>query len=173
MPSEIMQNVLQLIEAEAQSRYAPVEFEIAYQARVAMDRIRFAVKHTEQFGPRTDQMREVVLQLLDALDRLESGDRSFQKRLRAPRELRDGRMQGQPLSGKVDQSSNEAPYEPATLSRSATTAFCGREWVLRDEEVPLIEDRLLRASEVQRELGVSRANGLPAYDGWTPSNVSF
>jgi hypothetical protein len=101
MPSEIMQNVLQLIEAEAQSRYAPVEFEIAYQARVAMDRIRFAVKHTEQFGPRTDQMREAVLQLLDALDRLESADRSFQKRLRAPRELRDGRMQGQPLSGKL------------------------------------------------------------------------
>jgi hypothetical protein len=104
MPSEIMQNVSQLIEAEAQSRYAPLEFEIVYQARVAMDRIRFVVKHTEQFGPRTDQRREAVLQLLDALDRLEPAGHSFQKRLCAPHEPRDGRVRGRLLNGKVDQS---------------------------------------------------------------------
>jgi hypothetical protein len=39
---------------------------------LAMDRIRFAIKHTEQFGARTDQMRGAGLQLLDALERLES-----------------------------------------------------------------------------------------------------
>ncbi|HZQ56240.1 MAG TPA: hypothetical protein VFB14_28885 [Bryobacteraceae bacterium] len=47
-----------------------------------MDRIRFAIKHTEQFAPYTEQMREVGLQLLDALDRLESVDRRFQKQSR-------------------------------------------------------------------------------------------
>jgi hypothetical protein len=55
---------------------------MAYQARVAIDRIRFAIKHTEQFGPRSDQMREAGLQLLDALQRLETVDRRFQARSR-------------------------------------------------------------------------------------------
>jgi hypothetical protein len=59
-----------------------MEFEMAYQARVAIDRIRFAIKHTERFGPHTDQMREAGLQLLDALERLESVDRRFQRRSR-------------------------------------------------------------------------------------------
>jgi hypothetical protein len=31
---------------------------MAYQARVAIDRIKFAIKHTEQFAPRTDTIRE-------------------------------------------------------------------------------------------------------------------
>jgi len=57
---------------------------MAYQARVAIDRIRFAIKHTEQFAPRTDQMREAELQLLDALERLERVDRQFQQRSRLP-----------------------------------------------------------------------------------------
>ena len=104
MPSQIMQEVLQLIEAEAQSRPAPAEFEMAYQARVAIDRIRFAIKHTEQFGPSTDEMREVGLQLLDALERLESADRGFQKRLRALREARCNATRGQPTNGNVAQS---------------------------------------------------------------------
>jgi hypothetical protein len=60
-----------------------MEFELAYQARVAMDRIRFAIRHTEQFAPRTDQMLEVSLQLLDAFERLESAERRFQQRFRA------------------------------------------------------------------------------------------
>lgn len=44
MSSEAMREVLQLIDAKAQSRPTPMEFELAYQARVAMDRIRFAIK---------------------------------------------------------------------------------------------------------------------------------
>jgi hypothetical protein len=82
MPSAIMQEVVHLIEAEVQSRPTPFEFELAYQARVAIDRIRFAIKHTEEFGPQTDQMREADLQLLDALQRLETVDRRFQQRSR-------------------------------------------------------------------------------------------
>jgi hypothetical protein len=85
MPSEIVQGVLQLIEAEVQSRPTPFEFELAYQARIAIDRIKFAIKHAEQFGPGTDQMREAALQLLDALQRLETVDRHFQERSRVSR----------------------------------------------------------------------------------------
>jgi hypothetical protein len=82
MSSEIAHAILQMIETAVQSRPTPVEFEMAYQARVAMDRIRFVIKHMEQFGPRTDQMREAGLQLLDALERLEVVDRRFQDRAR-------------------------------------------------------------------------------------------
>jgi hypothetical protein len=82
MSSEAMHEFLQTVEAEVQSRPTPTEFEMAYQARVAIDRIRFAIKHTEQFGPRTEQMREAGVQLLDALQRLETVDRRFQERSR-------------------------------------------------------------------------------------------
>jgi hypothetical protein len=82
MSSEIMHEILEMVETEVQSRPTPVEFEMAYQARVAMDRIRFVIRHVEQFGPRTDQMREAGLQLLDALERLEMVDRRFQDRAR-------------------------------------------------------------------------------------------
>lgn len=83
MSSEIMQYVLDLIEFEVQRRPRAIEFEMAYQSRIAIDRIKFAIKHTEQFGPRTDEMREVGLQLLDALNRLESADRQFQRRFQS------------------------------------------------------------------------------------------
>jgi hypothetical protein len=61
---------------------------MAYQARVAMDRIRFAIKHTEHFAPRTEPLREASLQLLEALERLQMADRRFQERSRCtPRSL--------------------------------------------------------------------------------------
>jgi hypothetical protein len=82
MSSEAMHEFLQTVEAEVQSRPTPIEFEMAYQARIAIDRIRFAIKHNEQFAPHTDQMRETGLQLLDALQRLEAVDRRFQVRSR-------------------------------------------------------------------------------------------
>ena len=80
MASETMNRIVELIESSVQSRPSPIEFEMAYQARVAMDRIRFAIKHTEQFGPNTDQMWEVGIQLPEALQRLEVVDRRFQVR---------------------------------------------------------------------------------------------
>ena len=85
MSSEVMHQILQTIEEEMTSRPSAIEFEMAYQARVAMDRIRFAIKHTEQFCPRSDQVREAGLQLLDALVRLETVDRRFQERSRISR----------------------------------------------------------------------------------------
>ena len=83
MDSEMMHQIVELIECDAHARPSPIEFEMAYQARVAMDRIRFAIKQTEQFGPHADQMREAGIQLLEALQRLEKVDRRFQVRSRA------------------------------------------------------------------------------------------
>lgn len=77
-----MQQIVEIIEAEAQSRPSAIEFQMAYQARIAIDRIRFAIKHTEQFARPCEIMREVGVQLLDALERLEAVDRQFQVRSR-------------------------------------------------------------------------------------------
>ena len=104
MSSANMQQILQLIEAEAHAQPASIEFEIAYQARVAIDRIRFAIKQTEQFAPRTDPMREVGHQLLDAIEMLESADRSFQKRLRRPRLNQERHTPANGLNGQVAKS---------------------------------------------------------------------
>lgn len=82
MSSEVMHQSLQTIEDEVNSRPTAIEFEMAYQARVAIDRIRFAIKHTERFGARTDEIREAGFQLLDALQRLETVERRFQERSR-------------------------------------------------------------------------------------------
>jgi hypothetical protein len=47
MSSKVMRQILQTIEDGVNSRPSAIEFEMAYQARVAIDRIRFAIKHTE------------------------------------------------------------------------------------------------------------------------------
>jgi len=80
MSSEFMSQILQTIESEVRSRPSATEYEMAYQARVAIERIRFAITQTEQFARHSDQAREASLQLVDALDRLEAADRHFQRR---------------------------------------------------------------------------------------------
>ena len=82
MSSEVMNQIRQTIDDEVNSQPSAFEFEMAYQARTAIDRIKFAIKHTEQFGARTEQMFEASLQLLDAVERLETLDRRFQERSR-------------------------------------------------------------------------------------------
>jgi hypothetical protein len=82
MSSEVMNQIRQTIDDEVNSKPSAFEFEMAYQARTAIDRIKFAIKHTEQFGARTEQMFEASLQLLDAVERLETLDRRFQERSR-------------------------------------------------------------------------------------------
>lgn len=83
MRSEIVNKFVGMIEAEAQLRPSPLEFEMAYQARVAIDRIRFAIKATENRS-QPEHLREAGMQLLDALDRLEAAERRFQNRWRNP-----------------------------------------------------------------------------------------
>ena len=77
-----MRQIVETIEADVQSRPLAIEFEMAYQARVAIDRIKFAIKHAEQFARPCETMREIGLELLDALERLEALDRRFQARSR-------------------------------------------------------------------------------------------
>ena len=77
-----MHQIGEPIEAEVRLRPSAIEFEMAYQARVAIDRIKFAIKHTERFAEPCIHVREAGLQLLDALERLESLDRRFQTRSR-------------------------------------------------------------------------------------------
>jgi len=91
MRSEIMHQIIEAIEADVQSRPSAMEFEMAYQARVVIDRIKFAIKHTEQFARPCEAMREVGLELLDALERLEALDRRFQVRSRMAPPPQNGR----------------------------------------------------------------------------------
>jgi hypothetical protein len=99
-----MQQILNSIGAEAHARHAPIEFEMAYQARVAIDRMRFAIKQMEQFAPHTDQMREIGLQLLAAIQSLESADRSFLNRLRTPNRLQSSHTPAKGLNGQAGQT---------------------------------------------------------------------
>jgi hypothetical protein len=82
MGSEIMRQIIQTIEDDVAARPSAIEFEMAYQVRVAIDRIKFAIRHADQFGKPSDAMREAGMQLLDGLQRLETVDRRFQTRSR-------------------------------------------------------------------------------------------
>ena len=108
----LAEEILGLIETRAQSRPTPMEFEMAYQARVAIDRIRFAIKQTEQFGPHTDQMREAGLQLLDALDRLEWAERKFQRHSGTPAAFLLSASEAQPSNGRVRFDQQDGRQEP-------------------------------------------------------------
>ncbi len=45
MSSETMHQIIEIVEAGVRSRPSSTEFEMAYQTRVAIDRIKFAIKH--------------------------------------------------------------------------------------------------------------------------------
>lgn len=92
MSLEIMRQIIETIEADAMSRPSAIEFEMAYQARIAIDRIKFAIKHAEQFAKPCDAMREAGMQLLDALQRLEALDRRFQNRSRMAASHKNGNL---------------------------------------------------------------------------------
>ena len=79
-----MHQIADAIGDQGETRPSPIEFEMAYQTRVVIDRIKFAIKHMEQFARLCDTRREVGMQLLDALQRLEALDRRFQERSRLP-----------------------------------------------------------------------------------------
>ena len=109
----LAEEILGLIQTRAQGRPTPMEFEMAYQARVAIDRIRFAIKQTEQFGPHTDQMREACLQLLDALDRLECAERRFQRCSGASAAFLSCASEAQAANGRGGFDEQDARQEPA------------------------------------------------------------
>ena len=124
MSSEAMHQICQTIEDQLNSRPTAFEFEMAYQARAAIDRIKFAIKHTEQFGSRTEQMYEASLQLLDAVERLELVDRRFQERSR----LGSRTSQAKPDRDKRTENARKMnlAHQPAKGS-SDGRPVCGRE----------------------------------------------
>jgi hypothetical protein len=80
---ELARKAFSIVETEIRGRPSVAEFEMAYQARVAADRIRFAIKQLEQSISSQSLASEASLQLVDALDRLETADRHFQERFRS------------------------------------------------------------------------------------------
>lgn len=80
MKTEAINEVLSLMEAEVRSRLSPIEFEMAYQVRAAIDRNRFAIKATERSAKDLSELQKASFELLEALDELQSADRSFQAR---------------------------------------------------------------------------------------------
>lgn len=116
-------------DANVQPWPTAMEFELAYQARVAMDRIKFAIKHADQFAQRTDQMQEAGLQLLDALQRLETAERRFQERSRIGSEPRSATTErsfnsiaGSDANSSVDAAANGSNIRIAEATRQKTRA---------------------------------------------------
>ena len=72
-----MRQIVETIEADVQSRPSAIEFEMAYQARVAIDRIKFAIKHADQFGKPCDTMREAECNCLTRLNDLNHWTAAF------------------------------------------------------------------------------------------------
>jgi hypothetical protein len=77
--AEFARKVIAMVQTEMPIRPAAIEFEIAYQAKVAVERIRFAIKQIDVQARDSAQLREVSLHLLDALDRLQSAEQHFQE----------------------------------------------------------------------------------------------
>lgn len=90
MSLEKVSEIVSAIEAGLHTLPTPAEFEMAYQARVAIDRIRFAISQNERSASSSDQVREANLQLLDALGRLENVERKFQIRCATSAHLSSG-----------------------------------------------------------------------------------
>lgn len=117
MSPEAVHQIPQTHEEES-SRPSAIEFEMAYQARVAIDRIKFAIKHTEQFGERTDQTRDAGLQLLDALQRLEIVDRRFQERSRRTTQSATGTFYEKEKTRHHRSDDTTGDWHPARENRS-------------------------------------------------------
>lgn len=89
--AELARQVFSIVERKIASERSSLEFEMAYQMRVASEKIRFAIRAIDAACP--NQTNEVSLQLLDALTRLEQLDRRFQNRaIVRPSSDRDGRQ---------------------------------------------------------------------------------
>jgi len=78
--SELAKEVFSIVEKKVISDRASMEFEMAYQMRVAGEKIRFAIKAIDEIRVGPTSAQETSLQLLDALNRLEETERRLQSR---------------------------------------------------------------------------------------------
>jgi hypothetical protein len=82
MKPESVKEIFTLVENHVARQPSAMEFEFAYQARVAIDHLRCAIKASEQSMSQSEN-RQIAFRLLDALDRLESAETSFQQKFRS------------------------------------------------------------------------------------------
>ena len=95
--SEQVRRVVTVEETAMPYRPSPIEFELAYQSRLAIERIRFAISQIEIHLAGQSRLFETSLQLADALDRLESADRHFHKTLRSRSQITINKRQSAPI----------------------------------------------------------------------------
>ena len=155
MSSEVMGKILQTIESEVRSRPSAMEYEMAYQARIAIDRIRFAIKQTEQFARHSDQAREASFQLVDALDRLETADWWLQRDI--------VRTPGQAARGHRRRGQGRLPGR-ARLIGTARLSRCGgirgiHGFIASDIRFQVRIVRIALQLLLQLALGLGRMNG--------------
>src|SRR5215472_15649986 len=109
MTTKSMHQLLEIIEEEVRSTPSAVEFEMAYQARVVVDQIKFGIREVEQYAKPCAEMREVGLRLPKAVERLQALDRRFQ--------TRSGRTQPSGTGTRENQShSRRFPHPSAVES---------------------------------------------------------
>lgn len=119
--STLAQEVFSLIEANLISKPSPREFQMAYQVRVALERIRFALKQLEQIRVMANSIHEASLQLLNALERLESADRGFRSRVMSARnQSENGRFRAL----RPSESLSFEGSQPGGLSRKNRGIAC-------------------------------------------------
>jgi hypothetical protein len=78
--TELAKEVCSIIEAKILGGPSPVEFEMAYQMRIGIEKLRFAIRAMDTIGTNPMSVQEISFQLLDALNRLEKTERHFQSR---------------------------------------------------------------------------------------------
>jgi hypothetical protein len=104
--AEFARKVISMIDPDRQSHPGPVGFEMAYQARVAIDRIRFAIRVTEINREQSEPLQDARMQLLDALERLEAAERRFQDRWRSPNRFKP--QSADPGAGRATNANGRA-----------------------------------------------------------------
>jgi hypothetical protein len=114
MSLEKVSEIVLDIEAGLHTSPTPAEFEMAYQARVAIDRIRFAISQNEKSASSCDQVQEANLQLLDALGRLENVERKFQIRCARSAHLPSGASYDR---RRMPSDRNDSSFNGAAASR--------------------------------------------------------
>lgn len=80
--AEFARKVYSMVNNGNRAESTSINFEMAYQAKVATDRIRFAIRQIDIVAGGTEELREANRQLLDALDRLQSAEGRFQESFR-------------------------------------------------------------------------------------------
>ena len=84
MTAKPFARLLSIINGQNTAHLAPVHFELAYQARLSVEKIKFVIKQLDSSN-QDARTQESILQLLDVLDRLQSADQHFQDQFRSRR----------------------------------------------------------------------------------------